>query len=108
MNLKAGDTLVVGGVEYPIRAVETWTWEGMTAAFWRLARVPASTKRAPAISGGLRGDPTTEILLLHVAPLEPLSAEMRQKVMLQSSYQALQTFCADTGHFYVLVLEAAN
>lgn len=103
LDIKPGDILVVGTNEYPIRAVETWTWSGPRLAFKRMTTVTASTKRAPAISGGLRGDPATNIVSLKCTPLDPLSADVQKRVMIQTVYQALQTFVDGTSYLMLIV-----
>lgn len=60
--------------------------------FRRFATVTASTKRAPAISGGKRGTPVTEIASLRCTPLDPVDAELRQRLSLETPHELMQTF----------------
>jgi hypothetical protein len=62
-----------------------------SASFARLATVTASTKRA-ALSSGKRGTPTTKIASLNCLPLDPVSAELRQRLQLDTPHEVLQTF----------------
>jgi hypothetical protein len=57
-----------------------------------MAVVTASTKRNPAISGGKRGTPATHIASLTCTPLDPIDAEVRQRLMLDSPNIILETF----------------
>jgi hypothetical protein len=58
----------------------------------RFLTVTASTKRAPAISGGKRGTPTTKISSLLCTPLDPVDPELRQRLALNTPHELLQTF----------------
>lgn len=104
LDIKAGDIFVIGTKEYPIRAVETWPWVGSTPSFARMATVTASTRRAPAISGGKRGDPVTNIASLNCLPLTPISADVQRRLVLETPYQALQTM-VEGDSYLLLVLE---
>lgn len=59
----------------------------------RFLTVAASTKRAPTVSGGKRGAPTTKLASLTVTPLDPVEAELRQRLALNTPHELLQTFC---------------
>src|SRR3954452_18572524 len=61
-------------------------------SFAHLATVNASTKRSPAISGGKRGAPATNISSLQCTPLDPVDPEVRQRLMLDSPNVILETF----------------
>jgi hypothetical protein len=63
-----------------------------SSSFSRLAVVTASTKRSPTISGGKRGDPVTNVASLTCTPLDPVDAEVRQRLMLDSPNIILETF----------------
>ena len=63
----------------------------MSLAFRRLAKVVANTKRAPVISGGKRGAPATNLIGLRCLPLDPVSAELAQRVGLSTPHETLQT-----------------
>jgi hypothetical protein len=66
------------------------------SSFARLAKVTASTKRSPAISSGKRGTPTTNVAILMCTPLDPVDAEVRQRLILDSPNIILETF-VDNG-----------
>ncbi len=57
-----------------------------------MATVTASTKRSPAISSGKRGAPATQEASLACTPLDPIDAEVRQRLMLESSNIILECF----------------
>lgn len=62
----------------------------------RFLTVEASTKRAPAISSGKRGTPTTNVSSLSCTPLDPVDAELRQRLALSTPHELLQTFTGET------------
>jgi hypothetical protein len=57
-----------------------------------MATVTASTKRAPAISDGKRGEAVTNIASLKCFPLDPVDPEIRQRLGLNTPHEILQTF----------------
>lgn len=63
-----------------------------SASFTKMATVTASTKRPPNVSGGKRGAPVTNIASLSVTPLDPISAELKERLGLESPMELLQTF----------------
>jgi len=63
-----------------------------SAGFSRFATVTASTKRPPAVSSGKRGVPATEISSLKCLPLDPVDAEVRERLGLDTPHELLQTF----------------
>lgn len=65
-------------------------------AMARFLTVTASTKRAPAISGGKRGSPATQVASLTCTPLDPVDPEIRQRMALDAPHELLQTFTAET------------
>jgi len=70
---------------------------GLTSlAFARLAKATASTKRPPALSGGVRGAPETHITSLRCLPLDPVDAELRQRLGIDTPHELLQT-CIQGG-----------
>jgi hypothetical protein len=105
IDIKEGDVLVIGADEYPIRAIEKWIGMGNTASFNRTATVSASTKRAGAVASGLRGAPTTNLASLKITPLDPVDAELRQRLTLKTPNQVYQTFAADSTSFVRMVVE---
>lgn len=107
MNIREGDTLVVGSDEYPIKSVADYSTTALasTVSFRRLATVTASTKRPPAVVSGKRGTPTTLLTGLKCTPLDPVDPEVRQRLGLNTPHELLQTFLADTVGFVHVVLE---
>ena len=67
----------------------------MSASFDAIATVTASTKRG-SISSGKRSTPTENIASLACTPLDPVSAEIRQRPELKTPHELLQTF-VDSG-----------
>jgi len=67
-----------------------------SGSFARLASVTASTKRPPTISSGKRGAPATNVASLKCTPLDPVDAELRQRLALDTPHELLQTF-VDNG-----------
>jgi hypothetical protein len=63
-----------------------------STSFTHMAVVTASTKRAPAVSGGKRGTPATNVSSLTCTPLDPVDSEVRQRLMLDSPNTILATF----------------
>lgn len=107
LDVKEGDVLVIGSAEYPIKYVGDWAGGlALTPSFRRQARLSASTKRSPAISGGKRGAPATHLTGLKCTPLDPASKEVKQRAALNTPHEVLQTFLADnTGYVQVAVEE---
>lgn len=66
----------------------------MSLAFQRMARKTAATKRAPALSGGLRGAATVHLSGVRCTPLDPVNAETAQRLGLATPHEVLQTFVA--------------
>lgn len=60
-----------------------------------MATVTASTKRPPAISSGIRGAATTNLSSLSCLPLDPVDAELRARVAIDTPHELLQTFVQD-------------
>lgn len=106
MDIREGDILVVGSKDYPIKSCADWQQQAFsTPGFRRMARVNASTKRAPAISGGKRGDAVAKLLGLKCTPLDPVSADIQKRVALDTPMELLQTFITDGSGFVHLVIE---
>lgn len=51
----------------------------------------ASTKRAPAMVDGVRGDAVAMLAEVRCSPLDPVDAETRQRQGLESPYRLFQT-----------------
>lgn len=56
-----------------------------------MASVTCGTKRSPASVSGVRGDPATNLTGLKCLPLDPVSAELRVRLELDTPYELLQT-----------------
>lgn len=105
VDIREGDTLVVGSEEYPVKAVEIWARTSFnTSSFAKMANVTASTKRNPAISGGKRGAQATSLTGLSITPLDPVTQDVIERLALESPVRLLETFIADsTGFVHVIV-----
>lgn len=57
-----------------------------------LLTVSASTKRAPAISGGKRGEPVTNIASILCTPLDPIDSDTARRLNLDTPYKILETY----------------
>lgn len=104
LDIREGDILVVGGSEYPIRSCAAWTW-GHGRAMRRLCTVTATTKRNPTVTAGKRGAPVAKLADLRCTPLDPLTAELAQRVGLDTPHELLQTYVDGGDMYYELVLE---
>ena len=59
-----------------------------------MATVTASTKRRPSASSGLIGAAATNLSSLSCTPLDPVDAELRQRIpRLAGKEELLETFC---------------
>ncbi len=67
-----------------------------SGSFAKLATVTASTLRAPAPASGKTGVAVTNIASLKCTPLDPISAELRNRLQIKTAYELLQTF-VDNG-----------
>ena len=107
LDIEAGDFLVVGSTEYPVRAVEHYESHGFgtSAAFALRASVSCSTKRSPAVSGSKRGAPAAKLAGLSCTPLDPVDAETETHLQMQTPYTTRQTFISDGTDYARLILE---
>lgn len=62
-----------------------------SSSFARMATVTASTKRAPAVTGGKRGTPTTYISSLNCVPLAGIDPELKQRMGITALGELFQT-----------------
>jgi hypothetical protein len=62
------------------------------SSFARLLTVSASTKRPPAVANGKRGELAAHLGALKCSPLDPISAELSQRVALNTPHEVLQAF----------------
>ena len=104
LDLREGDTLVVGSTEYPIKSCASWRWL-YGAGIARLATETASTKRPPAVVAGKRGAPVTLLASIQCTPLDPADPEIRQRLALETPHELLQTFVNGGDVFYHLIVE---
>lgn len=104
LDIREGDIFVAGGKEYPIRSCAEWRWFA-GRSMRRLLRVTASTKRAPAMSGGKRGAPVTHLTGIRSTPLDPLDPEVAERLALNTPHELLQTVVDGGDTFYALALE---
>ena len=104
LDIKEGDYLVVGTVEYPIRSCAEWPWK-FTYALKRKLTVTASTKRQPSITSGKRGVPTTNLTGVKCTPVAPLDPELKKRMDIQTPHELLITFADGGTTQYKLVLE---
>jgi len=104
LDIKEGDVLVVGANEYPIRSCEEWSWR-YSRTFRRMATVTASTKRNPALVSGKRGAPVANLSGVKCTPLDPISAELANRLELETPHELLVSFADGGDVFYRLVLE---
>jgi hypothetical protein len=63
----------------------------MTSAFYRLASVTASAKRA-VFASGKQGDPVTHVTSLKCTPLDPVSDDAIRRLNLNTPGQLLETY----------------
>ncbi len=105
IDIVEGDVLVVNGKEYPIRAVGEWAdFPPNSLAFKRLATVTAATKRSPALTSGVRGAMTINLIGVRCTPLDPVDAERRSRLKLNTPNELLETF-VDGDPYLRLTLE---
>lgn len=106
LDIVEGDVLVVDGKEYPIRSVAEWAgFPPGSVAFRRMARVTATTKRSPTLSGtGTRGAMTTLLTGLHCTPLDPVDPELRSRLKLNTPHELLETYL-DADPYLKLIVE---
>lgn len=104
LDIREGDLLTVAGVDYPIRSCAAWAW-GNGRAMHRLLKVEASTKRSPAVTAGKRGTPVVNLAGIYCTPLDPLTADLAQRVGLDTPHELLQTYADGGDVYYELVLE---
>jgi hypothetical protein len=106
VDIVEGDVLVVDGKDYPIRSVAEWAgFPQGSIAFKRMARVTASTKRSPALSGtGTRGAPVAHLSAVKCTPLDPVDPELRSRLKLNTPHELLETYL-DSDPYLKLILE---
>jgi len=106
IDVQAGDVLVVGGAEYPIKSCEPWPWPlGKLVAVPFLTTDPVSTKRSPGMVGGKRGEPAAHLADLRCTPLYPATADILRRADLQTPHTLLQAYLDGGDTVYALVVE---
>jgi len=107
LDILAGDFLVVGSDEYPVRAVEDWSTHGFgtSASFALMASVSCTTKRPPAVSSGKRGAPAEKLTGLKCTPLDRVQPELAFQIPSATPYDTLQTFISDGTDYARLILD---
>lgn len=100
IDIKEGDYLVVGAKSYPIRDCEVWDWAYSGRAIRRMLRLTISTSRMQS-----SGTPSTILTGIRATPLDPVDAETRERLALESPHTLLETFVEAGGTFYRLILE---
>lgn len=100
IDIKEGDYLVVGAKSYPIRDCEVWAWPYPGRAMRRMLQLIISTSRMQA-----SGTPSTILTGIRATPLDPVDAETRERLALESPHALLETFIESGGTFYRLILE---
>ncbi|MDR3572863.1 MAG: hypothetical protein P4L50_03295 [Anaerolineaceae bacterium] len=106
LDIREGDILSVDGREYPIKSAAEWAMSRSTnAGFRRLATKSAMTKRAPVITSGKRGPAEIHLANIICTPLDPVDAQVRQRLGLDTPNELLQTFVASACGFIHLILE---
>ncbi len=105
LNIREGDILVLGGVEYPILFCGVWkSRRGSTPAQVRMCSETAGTKRPP--SGVVRGDPTTQLSNIKCMPLDPASAMDIEVRNLPTAPRVIKRTIVNGGDtFYELFVE---
>lgn len=105
LDIREGDILLVDGVEYPIRSVARWALRAANSiGFLRMANVTASTKRPPTLSAtGTRAAPVTYLIGIRCTPLDPIDAELRGRLMLNTPHEILETYVDGDPYLRLMV-----
>ncbi len=106
LDIKEGDVLTVGGLDYQIKSVAEWSGQKVTPTFRRLASLSAATKRATMDAlTGKRTAATTYLSNLTCTPLDPVSAELASTMGLDTPHELKQCFLGDSTGFLHVVIE---
>lgn len=105
LDIREGDILVIDGTEYPVRSAAWWNGRITFSGFSRLASVTASTKRSPTLSGGKIGAAVTNLTNVLCTPLDPVDAEVRQRLALNTPHEVLQVYAFNASGFAHLIVE---
>ena len=93
-DIREGDLLVVGSDEYPIIEAHVFDVTGFLTggSYGRLATISCSTKRRPAATGGLQGEPATKLSSLSCTPLDPYQPEINRAPITNAPGRLLETY----------------
>ena len=105
LDVQAGDVLVVGSAEYPIKACEPWRWPGGTRGGVPFLAATVSTKRSPGMVGGKRGEPVAHLAGLRCTELYPATPELLRREDLQTPHTLLQCYLDGGETVYALAIE---
>jgi hypothetical protein len=109
LDIREGDILVMNGKEYPILYCATWkdAVAGSTATFKRMCSETASTKRPPAVSGAVRGDPEELLSSIKLTPLDPLGRHYSMMVatLPRHPYEMRAAYVDGGDTFYEILVE---
>ncbi len=105
IDVREGDVLVLGGVDYPIKSCEVWPWPAGTSGPVPFLAATASTKRSPGIVGGKRGEPSAHLAGLRSTALYPATPDILKREDLQTPHTLLMAYLDGSDTVYALVVE---
>ncbi len=109
LDILEGDILVVGGRDYPIKSCAEWSTPLLSVSnFKRMAKLTASTKRSQTTGAGvnrMKGVPSVLLTGLPCTYLDPVDADTRKRLALETPHELLQTFLSDGSGFVHIILE---
>jgi hypothetical protein len=103
LDIKKGDGLVVGNKVFPIKHCAEWQTERMnTVGFRRMAKTTAQIQRTK------RNEPVILPTIYKCTPLDPVDAETRRRLGIDTPLEVKQTIVADNTEFLHLYVEVAD
>lgn len=105
IDVREGDVLVLGGVDYPIKSCEAWPWPAGTRGVIPFVGATASTKRSPGIVSGKRGEPAAHLAGLRSTALYPATPDILKREDLQTPHTLLMAYLDGSDTVYALVVE---
>lgn len=103
LDIQKGDALVIGNKVYPIKHCAEWTTNQMnTVGFRRMATVTARIQRTK------KNAPVLAVTTYKCTPLDPVDAETRRRLEIETPLEVKQTFIADGTEFLHLYVEVAD